>query len=1586
MATTERYTTVIELNSEQAKRNLDELRRKVESWKSNLAEAREKKMGRSFIAAIRKELKDAEKELKKYDSEVARTIDTMNNLQSASVDRIEDAQKNLKRLASEVPHDSPFFQQLNDQLDMVTQELENIKATKAFEQLQLEAAGAAKTFEQTRAEAEFVKQTVENIDTASLKQLRLAEQTAKGIKEHAQQGSAEYNGAATSLDKIRAKLSDIDAQERRVITTAQQYNQAMRDIRKEEKMVANEMELIDRTLQNLNTASVRDIEFSIKAVKEQLQDAERSGDSVEQLTEKLKLLNTELKKVQDMQKPEQKKGNIFSRSMDFLNKNWGAITQVISTYSGIREVIKGSVEAFAEMDQEMNNVRKYTGQTIEEVERMNETFKQMDTRTPREQLNQLAGSAGRLGITSTGAVMEFVDAADKINVALGDDLGKGAVDKIGKLAMAFGEDKSKGLRGAMLSTGSAVNELAQNSAAGAGYLVDFAARLSGIGIQAGLTQAQILGLGAAMDENMQADEMAATALSQIITKMTTDSATFARIAGKNVEEFAQIVKTDMNQALMLFFESMNKKGGFTELAPLFEQMGLDGTRATGVLSILAAKIDDVRRHQELATEAYQKGTSVIDEFNVQNDTYQAKLEKARKAFGDLRIELGKNLLPVASATISTTSMIVRVLSTVAEFVLRFKSTLTVLTLSIGLLTAAKYKDIAVTKVMTFWNNTLKVSLKSLWATIAANPYAAAAIGAATLVAFIADLVRRSNEATVAQRAMASVEHDATVKAEMERQKIDQLRQKIHDNNLELSERRKYIVELQNIVPDYVAKISEEGRVYEESTEALDKYIQKIKEKAMVDGAKAKMEELSAERAELVAERMRKNEEIRQRRAEEAERQRNRAGRPQTSQGNVAPAGAYENMGASAEIAAMEASRARIDRKLTETDEAIKLMGKVAADAAKNVRESAKDSSANSNNKSNYDTRSYWEQELRERREKLKAMRDDAKATAADVEKASQAVKEAEDKMEIFTGAKAGAKQQRTEDKARRERERKANDAAKAETEQQLAELTHRYAMGKILYCDYIDEQERIQLEGIERRMLIYRTESLEYQKLNRQREELLLNGSEESRKLSLAQMRQGHEQRLAAIEEQAWRENMTEQQKNEMIFRENMRFLDEQRILYRQGTLERINLEREISERDEQYRLQREQYYQQKLQQVREQYLNQADSRVKDIAVKNLDDLHAQRLLKEQEYQEALLAIKAQYANYETNSERDQRVGANALTVAQNTAKQKLDSEGSSSASLPIVGDIMLYQSTMEQLKQMYQNDEMTHAQYLAAKQQATAQFCASLASQMQTAYNSVNQVLSAASNYFSAQQEYETAQVQKKYEKQIEAAGNNQKKVKKLQEKQQKEEAAIKTKYAKRAAAIQMAQAVAQTAISAINAYSSAAAIPVVGHVIAPIAAAMAIAAGMIQIATIKKQQQAQQAGYYEGGFTGGRRYRREAGVVHEGEFVANHQAVNNPAVLPFLNFLDQAQRNNTIGTLTAADVSRSVGGGTAAASPVIAPFVNVDAANDELREAIETHRAATEMLLLRLERPINAQVVLTGPDGLNEQQKRLDNMLKNK
>lgn len=252
----------------------------------------------------------------------------------------------------------------------------------------------------------------------------------------------------------------------------------------------------------------------------------------------------------------------------------------------------------------------------------------------------------------------------------------------------------------------------------------------------------------------------------------------------------------------------------------------------------------------------------------------------------------------------------------------------------------------------------------------------------------------------------------------------------------------------------------------------------------------------------------------------------------------------------------------------------------------------------------------------------------------------------------------------------------------------------------------------------------------------------------------------------------------------------------------------------------------------------------------------------------------------------------------------------------------------------------------------------------------MQQAFDTVNTMLSAASSYSQACSDLETARINANYDKQIEAAGNNSAKRKKLEEKRDKELAAAKKKANKRAMVIQLAQAVASTAMAAINAYSSAAQVPFVGYILAPIAAATAVAAGMLQIATIKKQQQAQEAGYYEGGFTGGSSYRRKAGIVHEGEFVANHNAVNNPQVLPALQLIDEAQRNNTVGSLTAADISRSLGQG--GATVVSAPSVTVNTDNSELNATLGEARDVIDQLSLVLEQGIHAKCYIDGDDGI--------------
>ena len=362
-----------------------------------------------------------------------------------------------------------------------------------------------------------------------------------------------------------------------------------------------------------------------------------------------------------MQRPDKQKDGFFSRMITGLNKNWGAITQIIGAITGLTMTVRRSVEEYAKMEEAMADTRKYTGLADAAIRDLNEDLKKMDARTGREELNALAGSAGRLGLQSKKDIMEFVEAADMIGVALGDDLGEGAVDKIGKLAMAFGEDEKKGLKKAMLSTGSALNELAQNSSAQAGYLVEFTARVAGFGKQLGLTQAQIMGFGTVMDENLLKDEMAATAFGNMLTKMQTDTEKFAKIAGKDVKEFSEMLRKDANGAVLALADSL-KAADPQVMMKMLDDMGLDGSRAVGVLSTLADKIDDVRKHQERATKAYEEATSVQKEFNTMNTTVQAGIEKCKKQFHEMVIVLGEKLLPVVRYTITSSSLIIKTLS------------------------------------------------------------------------------------------------------------------------------------------------------------------------------------------------------------------------------------------------------------------------------------------------------------------------------------------------------------------------------------------------------------------------------------------------------------------------------------------------------------------------------------------------------------------------------------------------------------------------------------------------------------------------------------------------------------------------------------------------------------------------------------------------------------------------------------------------------------------------------------------------------------------------------------------------------------
>lgn len=1530
MARQEVYTTIVKLNSEEAKNRLKELEDKIarlKKAKQDAFSAGDSRLGTSLA----KDLKAAEREMKQFKNSTMSVKETLDNLFDASLGQLEKAARHLKGQMKAVS-DPADYAKLEEQLSKVKDQMLHLK-------------GATK---QAEAEAQRMTATLNNLQHASIDDLNFTRAKIRSKMNSIDPSSDSYAQSAAKLKLVDAELERIRLSEQKVVTLMQQYDNEIDKANVDIKETKRQMQLVDNTLAHLKTSSVRDLEYSMKVLNQEMRGLDRGSEAFKQMQMQAKQLKTELEAVRAEGQAQQ---SWIGRTADWFNRMQGVILGAIAAVSGLTFTVKSCVEKFASMDEEMTNVRKYTGQTADEVERMNEDFKKMDTRTAREKLNQLAGDAGRLGITATSLVEEFVDGADKINVALGDDLGDEAVSQIGKLAQMFGEDKTKGLRGAMLATGSAVNELAQNSSASAGYLVDFTARVAGVGKQAGFTQAQIMGLASVLDQNMQQDETAATAVQNLLAKMFQDSAKFAKIAGLNVKEFSKTLKEDANGALLQFLAALRSKGGFAQLAPMFEEMKMDGSRATGVLTVLADKLDDIKVAQDLATKSYAEGTSVINEFNTQNESVRAQLDKAQKKFQDLAIELGQKLYPAARLCISSASLTVHILSSIIDFVAKYRTTLITLTATIIALTVAETAHIVKLKAIAIWQNVVVTGAKKLWAILAAHPYLAVAAAVTTLVAVIVDLSRKTDTAAKAQEALNDIRKEAKEQIVEEQNKLENLRRVAMDETRSLKDRYTAINELNRIVPNYNAQIDKTTGKYKENKQALDDYIKSLVHLYEVQGAKDKLKEIGKERADLEIQRQ-EQEKIIQKDAEEAKSEVHVSGRE----------GKSMDMGTAS-------LRSKHKADLAKTKEDLAALDK--------KRDAIKDA---------------YGADIQNQEIKKIKKDDDGGGGGSSTHQETEKERKAREKAE----KKAAAEARKREAEAKR-KQKQAADSIKAETNQLMADNAKAYAEGKKTYQQYIDDREKITIAGIDKLKALYGEDSNEYRQLLDDRVNAAKKHDEDIIKMREKDIERERLVREANIKAQYNDANSAIYQNDialdEALYQNEVDAMQRRLSLYNEGSEEWLDLKAEMEQTSLDHQLQMQEAYQNQLKELRQQFGKQDVQAQETMYLNGLENLYKKGLVKEEEYQQMKLEITKQFAAQRAQIEaEDHGAGSTQAKIDSktsemvNSAKAAAGDAQSTNGSFGgyFVAQVQNYQNTMEKLKELYGSDEQNHAAYMQAKAQVTGDFLDGMVQKTQVAYNGISNIMSAASAYSQACSDLEQAKISKNYEKQIAAAGNNSKKKKRLEEKRDKELAAAKAKANKKAMKIEIAQAIASTAMAAINAYSSAARVPFIGWTLAPIAAGMATAAGLLQIATIRKQHQAEAAGYYLGGYTGGRRYRREAGVVHEGEFVANHQAVNNSSIRPAFDLIDRAQRSNTVGSLTADDISRALGSG--GGSAVVTPVVNVSNDNSEVRESLDGVNNAISILNQTLDDGLEIVMPIAGRSGLHRKLKDYERLLDNK
>lgn len=1305
----------------------------------------------------------------------------------------------------------------------------------------------------------------------------------------------------------------------------------------------------ENVLRRLDKATPRELNKALKQLKNELNGIERGTAAWDAQIDKIKAVRQEIDKVNESMRDQE---SLSDRVMNWINKWQMALLAVGAAITGLVMAGRAAVNAFAGMEQEMANVRKFTGMDADEVAALNEEFKKIDTRTSREELNQLAQEAGRLGKSSQKYVLGFVRAADKINVAL-DDLGDGATLTLSKLTGIFGDEKRLGTEKALLSVGSVINELSQNCSASAPYIAEFASRMGGVGAQAGMTVQQIMGFAAVLDSNNQKLEASSTALSQVIVRIYQDPAKYARVAGMDVQKFSNLVKTDMNAALIEFLSTLKQAGSMDVLSPMFKDIGENGSRAISALSTLANHIDEVKSQQLVANEAFAEATSIDKEFEVQNNTVQAQLDKAKNRVHELAVELGEKLQPVMRLVISSSTIALKALSAMVDFFIKYRREIIAGVAAIAAYNAImivyRYHTVMATKATTMFHGVMKLvrmilpavrllftplinavqyftnglqvnyAMQERWRKSMAAMKFSNWVGlvlalAASVYALANRFKSAAEEAEKARKeeeeyrkSLTDLDEASSEYCHKEISRLDAIYKAATDEAKSKDERKKAADRLQALYPDYFKNLSTEQIMVGQAKTAYDQLRDSIIEVARARAAAEKIVQNEKELLTL-----------------EQQAPGLKAKRDKDKKAHDAAVSEWDN------ARQMESYQSYTNS----TDAAVGQM----VDVAPYARRVASTGQTYNASEAAYQANLRKQRQLNQANEFL---RNKYKISAD-----ALAEPENPDVPITYTGgggSGSGGGGSAAADKFAKEKEWR---------EQAEASARIAYATGESDYIAYTKEMDRIAVEFCERQLL--HTDLTETEKLKITAE---------------------------------WREAQMKQQEHldeQTIEAENNRYntqLAELKQFYIDGSIskETYDLKTEEAEIEHQRKL---------------VALTKEGSRERLQAEQQLQSLLIAQMQRKQQEREQLEAkYAAMKKDYFGDNPQEAQAKLDAdLAVLKVVYDREIAAAGENAAEKLRIDEA--YEKAKLALKKKY--GLLAEEDTRNAMEKGIADSVEwlngdggkALTGTLDTLVSGMSAIFSQLSSLMQAELEIQTAAINKRYDAEISRAEGNTYKVKKLEKDKEKELAKAKKEANRKMFAMQVIQAVAQTATNALNAYGSAAAVPVVGYILAPIAAAMAVAAGVIQIAAIKKQQQASEAqGYAEGGFTPAGPRDKEVGVVHAGEWVASQRLVNNPRTRPLLEALDYAQRTNTIGSITSADVSRTITAPAVIAAQSQAPtIVNNNTTYNQTPASEDRMISVLDRLDSRLNEPFVTVNTVTGDYGIQQAQDEYDRLMKNK
>lgn len=1429
----------------------------------------------------------------------------------------------------------------------------------------------------------------------------------------------EVNGeqAAKELERLQKKSKKLTDELNKAIRagdsrSSKQLAEAIRRNDKEISKMQSSAANLNKVMRNLSGSSVKELNSALRKLQKEMNNGSiaRGSREWQEYAQNVAKVKAELNKVREQSTIVKKEGFSLKKAFSGFADIWAGGQMFL----GVKDAVMSTVTAFRavekERDQSFRTLQAISGLDRQAVETLEQDAVRMSTTVTND------------GLRITQSASDILLAFQKViaaNSSLANDHNGlvTATTEAFRMASASGEDFESMVSSLMISMneyGAAASEasrfsntMAAGSKYGAANIADIANAVRRAGVAASSANVPIENLVAAVE-------------------VLAGKGIYKEVAGTGLKRFFLTLATGADetnpkiQGLSKTLETLRKKN--LSDAELKKMFGIGGYN---VAKTLIANIEQYEKFTQAMT-----GTNVaVEQAAIMSDSMNSKSAQLKNSLDGVYIEISQKLHPVVAAYYSNMQLFVKLLPQIIGFFIEyggtiirilapiiaynaaiaisnsrlvlniialknFISSISLAAVRTNIFRVAKLAAAAATNLFTGNLTKATKAFKAMSMAMKANPIGlvvslltAAAVATYKFLSAQKELTNEEKASLVVKERLAKAEADDPNKKELD--SLKELRSVIYDNNALYSERAMAINKMKQLMPGYTAELTKEGKVIGENSKLFKEYVSYLenesKWKAASQGVTETADDIEKKKSEL-----------------EKQLAQQKANRDAI----LADKKKFDTVmvnGAELEVDGVTKGFSNLwyglrlwwsDNKddIEETSSAIELL-EAQLEAFKKAEEDARNKAVQLNadvvaglgNKASsieQESGKIWSDEdikealkdleLLYKKKRLAVEKDYESGKLLNIKDKGEQLsmedtlfrRKAYLELNLLT---AKQKYYRKDSEEYIDAELKKFELKRSIEQQKFqleesrrkVEMAYQYMTGDISYEELQKKEVQLEEESFQSRLKIASAGTAEYKQILTE----YYKWKTDQQTKSAAKDEKAIEKELQAeknsIALQFARGDIGESSYSEAIFRAEYDSMQQKLKLYNEGSKEYVEIEEKMQTLAIENRQKREQAEAAYIKKFKEQYdfdymINQAKRNVEEM--------------------KSALAKDG---------------------VTGDKASKMTDKESSDTANKIIAGSsdsinpVEKYRSQIAAIANLEQLGVISHQDAERRKLEATADTLSSIEEIYSQAYDNIAQIMGAVSDYQEAKLSLETAKVEKEYDERIESAGRNKRQVEKLEKEKEEKVAAIKTAANAKAMKMEIAQAIAQTAMGALSAYTSTikgAPYPA-NLILAPVSAGIALAAGAMQVATIKKQHQAEAMGYSGGGFTPSGAWNEPQGVVHSNEFVANRFAVGNKNIAPALHLIDSAQRNNTVGSLTADDVTAVLGGGrreSSSSAQTVASYQSA-AAMEASAAAMTALDGSLSRLNEQLNRGIHAYTTITGPNGSEEQNRKYNQLKSN-